>query len=707
MYLSTVIQYIRILLIAFSLCFFCQLEIFGQGGSYTYRQVAVLDLTERNSEIDSSRTRSVRHIMQVTGVPFVETTDFNFALQHKILFIAPRIYSSTFSDAEELALHEYVYNGGTVIASNCSAPDLYDLFGVVNYEVDDLTKRFIWNIYSESNYFDRINEDKEIFVSLGDTAVATPIFDHKYYFPAAGAEVLANYENNFPALIKNDYGTGTTFLFGVDLKDVIARNLLNKDDDAHRTYSNGFEPTTDTFIFFVMNVCRKHIPSNVRWHTCPSCDDAVFMLTHDIDSQTAVDTMGIFLEYEDNHHLNAMYNQTVRYVNDDWMSAFYVNNSYAKVHNVLIHHQRLASHSVGHFPDFDSVWTPMGSMGNNMADYVPYYSAELGRSIGTTAYGECEVSKKIIENDHGVQVKSFRAGHLSYHKRLPKVLEDLGYLYNSTFSANDVLTNFPFYGTDRREFSGYLSSVIEIPMTISDASATFPFSLDSYPSNVARWKSVTLKNVANGAPTVLLIHPNRSYKLIAEQNFFSQLPYGIRYMFLDDFGDYWRERINSRLYSDYNPADSTMGVYLMDFNIEKEYAVIIDNYVDSAHCKFYDGFGNRLYPCITPGPFDEFRFCNFQYNPNNDSYCNMPYTVGIENSTKKKIQIYPNPASNEFTFECAMDDIGKNIQIFDGIGKVVYDKKIERISEKIDITKFSPGIYSVRFDELIYKLIIE
>jgi hypothetical protein len=54
-----------------------------------------------------------------------------------------------------------------------------------------------------------------------------------------------------------------------------------------------------------------------------------------------------------------------------------------------------------------------------------------------------------------------------------------------------------------------------------------------------------------------------------------------------------------------------------------------------------------------------------------------------------------------------MDDIGKNIQLFDGIGKVVYDKKIERISEKIDITKFSPGIYSVRFDEVIYKLIIE
>ena len=700
------IYYLRIFFIVLSVSLNFTFEIFGQGGSYTYRQVAVLDLTARNSEPDSSRTRSARHIMQVTGVPFVETSDFNFALQHKILFISPRILSTTFTDEEELALHEYVYNGGTVIASNCSAPDLYDMFGIIDYEVDDLTKRFIWNIYSESNYFDRINDDKEIFVSLGDTAVNNPIFDHKYYLPTTGAEVLANYENNFPALVKNEYGTGTTFLFGIDLKDVIVRNLLNKDDDAHRTYSNGFEPTTDTFIFFVMNVCRKHIPSNVRWHTCPSCDDAVFMLTHDIDSQTSVDTMDIFLEYEDNHHLNAMYNQTVRYIDDDWMSDFYTNNSYAKVHNVLFRNQRLASHSVGHFPDFDSVWTPMGSMGNTMANYTPYYLDVLGKSTGVSAYGECEVSKSILETEHGVQIKSFRAGHLCYHKRLPKVLEDLGYLYNSTFSANDVLTNFPFYGTDGRTYDGYLSSVIEIPMTISDASATFPFSLDSYPSNVARWKMVTLKNVANNAPTVLLIHPNRTYKLVAEQNFFSQLPYGIRYMFLDDFGDYWRERINSRLYSDYNPADSTLGVYLVDFNPEKEYAVIIDNYTDTAHCKFYDGFGNRLYPCMTPGPFNEVRFCNFQYTNPNESYCSMPYTLGVEQISNKKIQLYPNPALDNFTFECSMDDLGKNIQLFDAVGKMVLNKKIERVSEKINISSFSPGIYSVRFNESTYKLII-
>jgi hypothetical protein len=110
---------------------------------------------------------------------------------------------------------------------------------------------------------------------------------------------------------------------------------------------------------------------------------------------------------------------------------------------------------------------------------------------------------------------------------------------------------------------------------------------------------------------------------------------------------------------------------------------------------------------MTPGPFNEVRFCNFQYTNPNESYCNMPYTLGVEQISKKKIQLYPNPARDHFTFECSMDDLGKNIQLFDAVGKMVLNKKIERVTEKINITSFSPGIYSVRFNEGTYKLIIQ
>lgn len=696
----------RIILFATLVLTFGQVCVFGQGGSFEYRKVALLDLTARNDELDSARVRACRHILQVTGVPYTETVDLNEALNHQIVFISPRIYSSTFNEEEILAISEYVYSGGTVIASNNYAPEFNSLFGTIDYQTDSVTKRFIWNIYSESNYFDRIDDPREIFVSLGDTTNNEPIFNHKLLMPAGGVEVLANYENYFPALIKKETGLGRTFLFGVDFKDIVGRNLLNRDLEAQRNYSNSFEPTTDTFIFFILNIIRKHMPSNVRWHTCPSCHDAAFILTHDVDSQTALDTLSSFVAYENNLNLNATYFQTVRYVNDDWMNAYYTNNNTSKINNIIANNQRLGSHSVGHFPDFNEDYIPIGSPGNTMANYTPYYLASDGHSTGATVYGECEVSKFHLENDYNVPIYSFRAGHHCYHERLPKVLSELGYKYDSSLPANDVLTNFPFFAIDERNFGGELTNILEIPITISDGSSSFPINLDNYPSNVARWKMVTIKNVANGAPTVLQIHPNRSYKLLAQQNLFSQLPYGIRYMYLDDFGDYWRDRTHSRLYSDYNAADSTLGVFLMDYNPEKEYAVIVDNYTDTAHCKFYDGFGNRLYPCITPGPFNEVRCCNFQYTNPNESYCNMPYALDVDNFSERNINIFPNPAKEVFTIESSAEDIGKNIQLYDSMGRLVLDKKIENVNQQFNLDSFTSGIYSVRFEQRIFKLMI-
>ena len=145
----------------------------------------------------------------------------------------------------------------------------------------------------------------------------------------------------------------------------------------------------------------------------------------------------------------------------------------------------------------------------------------------------------------------------------------------------------------------------------------------------------------------------------------------------------------------------------INFNVEKEYAVTIDNYTDTSHCKFYDGFGNRLYPCMTPGPFDEMRFCNFQYSNPNESYCNMPYTLSINNESKQSLNIFPNPTSDNFTIECAMEDIGKTIQLYDALGNLVLDKKIERSSEKINVMQFSSGIYSIRFNQNVYRLVIQ
>ena len=575
------------------------------------REVGLLDLSSRNAEANQSRIRSCRHILQVAGIPYEETTSLTQALTHPIVMFSPIIYSTTFNAAERMQIQQFVTNGGVLIASSVRDPALYPLFGVSGFTTYTDLKRMTWHVDDAPQYFDRFDEGFEEVISLSDTiGPQTEPFNIRSYTATGAAQVLAHFENNTNAVITHQTGTGRTFLFSLDLRDVIIRNLINSDLHAQRGYSNIFEPTTDTFIFFIMNVIREHMPNMVRTHTCPNCDGSVVMITHDVDSRTAMDTMQIFIDYEEQNNLNAMYNITTRYFSDSWMSDFY-NGSYAKVQYALQHGQRIASHSVGHFPDYDDeIRFPFTSLGNTPVNYQPRHLNAI--TTGGNVFGEVEVSKYLLENDHNVAVKSFRAGHLAFNQRLPKALEDVGYLYNSTFSANDVLTNFPFWDIDNMTFSGNQTSVLEIPMTISDASAANPFTEQNALSIAQGWIDVTLKNHNNNAPTVLLIHPNRGYKLPAQQMFVNGMPGDVKFMFLDDFGDYWKKRMQMQVVSEL--VNDTLLVTWTNYQMNQGLSLVIDDVDQLAAVRFFDGLGNELFPHSQMASFGETRFCQFVYD---------------------------------------------------------------------------------------------
>jgi hypothetical protein len=294
------------------------------------------------------------------------------------------------------------------------------------------------------------------------------------------------------------------------------------------------------------------------------------------------------------------------------MSDFYPS-SYDEVEYVKAHGQKLASHSLGHFPDFASTTLfPLGSMGNTPDNYMPLYLNDT--TSGGSVYGEVEVSKYLIESDHNVQVKSFRAGHLAYNRRLPKALYDLGYLYNSSFSANDVLTNFPFYDIDNLTFSGDQLPVLEIPMTISDAAACCPFTQENALERAALWADITIKNNNNGAPTVLLIHPNRNYKLTAEQFYVNALPSDVRYMFLDDFGDYWKKRETANVVTEYN--NDSLIVHFNGFQMYSNLSLVVNDASQLTSIRFFDANNMELFPQSLNVDFNETRYCHFVYSDN-------------------------------------------------------------------------------------------
>jgi hypothetical protein len=587
------------------------ISFFALVSSAQQREVGLLDLSSRNAEANQSRIRSCRHILQVAGVPYEETTSLTQALAHPIVMFSPVVFSTTFNSAEKLQIQQYVNNGGVLIASSVRDPALYPLFGVSGFTTYTDLKRMTWHVDDAPQYFDRFDEGFEEVISLSDsTGPQAEPFNIRSYAATGAAQVLAHFDNNTNAVITHQTGAGRTFLFSLDLRDVIIRNLINSDLHAQRGFSNIFEPTTDTFIFFIMNVIREHMPNTVRAHTCPDCDGSVVMITHDVDSRTAMDTMQIFINYEEQNNLNAMYNITTRYFSDSWMTDFY-NGSYDKVHYVLQHGQRIASHSVGHFPDYDDETRfPFTSLGNTPVNYQPRHFSSI--TTGGNVFGEVEVSKYLLENDHNVAVKSFRAGHLAFNQRLPKALEEVGYLYNSTFSANDVLTNFPFWDIDNMTFSGNQTSVLEIPMTISDASAANPFTEQNALSIAQGWIDVTLKNHNNNAPTVLLIHPNRGYKLPAQEMFVNGMPDNVKFMFLDDFGDYWKMRIHMQISSEL--VNDTLLVTWSNYIMNQGLSLVIDNVDQLSAVRFFDGSGNEMFPQSQVASYGETRYCQFVYD---------------------------------------------------------------------------------------------
>src|ERR1043165_3477418 len=135
------------------------------------------------------------------------------------------------------------------------------------------------------------------------------------------------------------------------------------------------------------------------------------MVTHDVDATTAFESMSYYADYESSIGLSSTYLITTHYINDGALSDFYNPGSIPKVQYLQSKGHVIASHSVGHFVDFDiDTIVPLGVLGNTPSTYLPYSSGTIGSTVGATVIGEVEVSKNLLEADLGATIRTFRAG---------------------------------------------------------------------------------------------------------------------------------------------------------------------------------------------------------------------------------------------------------------------------------------------------------
>ena len=115
------------------------------------------------------------------------------------------------------------------------------------------------------------------------------------------------------------------------------------------------------------------------------------------------------------------------------------------------------------------------------------------------------MSKGLLDGEiPGQNTIFFRAGHLRVPVSLPEALKRSGYQFDSSFTADDVLSNFPFALPRDLGFEED-SDIYEFPVTIEDEESP------GFAKRVPQALQVILANAENGAVSVVLIHSNESH----------------------------------------------------------------------------------------------------------------------------------------------------------------------------------------------------
>ncbi len=641
--------------------------VFGQTSATSKaRTVALLDVTTRNSETGDGEVYSARHVLKVAGLPFIETTNIDTARKYGTILVSSKIETFTFSLAERDSFSNYVTQGGILIAPHIKDANFYPMFGINSNASASNNYKLIFNTFLGDPSFRWLDDTLEQTIILGDTSYAAVINTRS--FGLNGALSLAKYDSNTDAITKYAFGSGHTYALGVTFKNIIQLNQLNRDFNSNRSYSNGFEPTSDAIILFIKGIITAHHPKSVWLHTSPYNSKSTLMITHDIDATSGYDTMRFYADYENQIGLSATYLITTHYINDGVLSDFYNVTSIPKVQYVLSQGHVLGSHSVGHFTDFDEeTYFPLGVLGNTAGSYVPFNSGSSS-TTGGTVLGELEVSKGLLNSNFGVNIKTFRAGHLCFNDKLGNALDTLGYAYNTTMSANDALTNFPYRIRADRANSGVLTKVWEFPMTLSDVFASNPITFANYPQKVSTWLDVVTRNKRNFAPTVLLIHPTRYYKLNAEQDLINQLPADVYVSGLETFADYWLER-DSIQFTSVNKNDTITVVIPQQYlPLSNSISFIVDNGQSALLIKVQDDLGNPI----------AFTQSNWEVNDKILHMGNFPalsiahqnyYAIG-----SNSLKFFPNPFDESTTFYSEKIYAKLNLEVFDVTGRKVAEQ---------------------------------
>jgi hypothetical protein len=474
------------------------------------------------------------HVLRAMGIPFFITRDIDAALKHRLVLIYPSIEANNFSEASAQKLREFVNGGGTVFAQNALWGPVQPLFGFTSSQPLRTRHRMRFDTGSYDSpllrYLDRA-EEREL--PLGSPKIPEVIWSNGYS-PAPGAEVMARFDDGSAAMLHNVVGKGETFTIGVSLSDVVLRPMQNRDYEAERWYVNHFSPGADAWLLLLRAWYESAAPTPVRLATLPSAARGLLVLSHDIDWEYAVGNARKFEEMESRHGVSSTFFMQTKYLKDANSRAFFLEANLPTLRAMKSAGADIESHSVIHSLYFNQA--PLGRGDERFNNYRARTTDPKTMPRGLTAMGETCVSKSLLDGEVGGSVTVFRAGHLRVPPALPEALVRCGYDFDSSFTAGDVLSSFPYVPDYNLDFE-HPTQLYEFPVNIEDEEQP------ELRTRIDQALELIQANADNGAPAVLLIHPSDvTGKLAAEEDLLNRLPKETAVTNLLEFARFWRAR---------------------------------------------------------------------------------------------------------------------------------------------------------------------
>ncbi|MDD5052800.1 MAG: hypothetical protein PHO27_08750 [Sulfuricurvum sp.] len=488
---------------------------------------------------DPKSSSMISRILRISGVPFFFADNLN-SLSAKIAYLdAGSFLPNWFTPERVTMLENFVDKGGRLIIVGVNhdiASKLSPILQSRSLNTGHMHKKFTllpdkWNRYlddpNEQNYTLSTMDDKAPY----STAITTYSKD----------TILARYEDGNVAAIRYKYKKGDITLIGISSYDLRLRNLVGRDYNANQHYCDDFEPLSDYLSLLIKGMYESTFPIGVTLHTAPYGYQSTLLITHDVDYRYSMEEgMKKFAESEIREHTPSTFFIQTKYLTDDKDVAFFTPKT-ARIFPWLQKNGfEIGSHTVMHTRNFNKL--PIGTCKEFYPEYKPISFTDTEDQNNPTLCGELKVSKELLNGIKGGNIVSFRSGELLYHKDLPHVMERLGYTQGSNFSAEDVLSYFPYrYPYDKYTLDKE-SNIFEFPLSYED---------EMSPPLIFRVnKAVSLfdKIYNNGAVFVLLIHPDctwwklKNFDLSFEEKFLHALPNDVWRTTMSKAGNFWHFR---------------------------------------------------------------------------------------------------------------------------------------------------------------------